>query len=135
MRTLNLLRVAALGLALAGLWPTGLPAGDPAMAVGQDHHNQSITLKVGETLRVELPGTAGTGYTWQIDKFDSRYLDLLSQETGRSSEGLMGGPVTHVWRFKAKRAGQTQLQLDYYRQWEGLLKATKHFRLDLVISN
>ena len=135
MRTLNLLRIAALGSALAGLWTAGLLAGDPAIAVGQDQHNQSITLKVGETLRMELPGTAGTGYSWQIDKFDSRYLDLLPQETSRPTGDLMGGPVTHVWRFKAKRAGQTQLQLDYYRPWEGLIKATKHFRLHLVISN
>jgi predicted secreted protein len=134
VRTTNLIRIAGLWLVFTGLFHPGLLAAENSMAVGKDHNGQAVSLKVGETLRLELPGIGGAGYNWHMDKFDSRYLELLSQETIKSEAGLVGSPVMHVWRFKAKQEGQTQIRLDYYRKWEGMTTASKHFLLYLNIS-
>jgi predicted secreted protein len=129
----KLLRSAAFTLLFA-LLASGLPAAQKGVALGQDHNGQAVALKVGETFRVELPGIGGAGYNWYMKKFDARFLELLSQETIKTEVGLVGSPVMHVWRFKARQAGQTEIRLDYYRKWEGLTTASKHFLLYINIS-
>ena len=135
MRSIILIGIAGLCLVFTGLFHPGLFAGENSLAVGKDHNGQAVTLKVGETLRVELPSIGGAGYNWHMDKFDSQYLELLSQETSKSEAGLVGGPVMHVWRFKAKKEGHTQIRLNYYREWEGMTTTSKRFLLYLQISN
>jgi predicted secreted protein len=129
----NLLRVAGFSLLFA-LLSSGLLAAEKNQALGQGHNGQAVALKVGEIFRVELPGIGGTGYNWYMKKFDSRFLKLLSQETIKTEVGLVGSPVMHVWRFKAKQPGHTEIRLDYYRKWEGLTTASKHFLLYINIS-
>ena len=38
-----------------------------------------------------------------------------------------------VWRFKAEKPGATEIKMAYYRPWEGVGKATEHFRIKLRI--
>jgi predicted secreted protein len=109
-------------------------AGGPDVILGEKHSGQTLTLKVGETVRLELPGRGGTGFSWYLEHLDSGYLDLVSQETARPSPGdLVGAPVVHIWRFRAQKVGQTYLKLAYYRQWEGSNTATRHFLLNINI--
>jgi predicted secreted protein len=129
----KLLRSATFTLLFAML-ASGLPAAEKGMALGQSRSGQAVALKVGEIFRVELPGIGGAGYNWYMKKFDSRFLELLSQETIKTEKGLVGSPVMHVWRFKARQPGHTQIRLDYYRKWEGLTTASKHFLLYINIS-
>ena len=111
-----------------------LVAGDENVTLRQEHNGQTLTLKVGETVRLELPGSGGTGFSWYLEHFDSGYLDLVSQETENASPGnLVGAAVVHIWRFRAQKVGQTNITLAYYRQWEGSKTATKHFLLNISI--
>ena len=102
--------------------------------MGEEQSGQQLTLRVGEIFQVELPGQAGTGYSWYLDNLDSHYLELVSHETRQASpERMAGGPLLYLWRFKAKKEGQTQLKLAYYRMWEGIGTAPKHFLLHITI--
>ena len=38
-----------------------------------------------------------------------------------------------VWRFKAEQPGAGEINLAYFRPWEGVGKAVDHFRLKLHI--
>ena len=38
-----------------------------------------------------------------------------------------------VWRFKAERPGACEINMAYFRPWEGVGKAVDHFRLKLRI--
>jgi predicted secreted protein len=132
--TTNLVIIMLLCSALMVLSPSSTGAGDQGVIVGAEQSGQHLTLRVGEIFQVELPGLGGTGYSWYLDNLDSRFLELVSQETRSAAPPRMaGGPLLHRWRFKAKKEGQTQLKMAYYRVWEGIGTATKHFLLHITI--
>jgi predicted secreted protein len=61
-------------------------------------------------------------------------MELISEETRNVSEkGEIGAPVMHVWCFKAKKVGKTEIKMDYYRQWEGIKKSQDHFFIKIKI--
>ena len=130
----DLVKIMLLLSALVVLSPSNARAGDQGVTVGEEQSGQQLTLRVGEIFQVELPGQAGTGYSWYLDNLDSHYLELVSHETRQASpESMVGGPLLYLWRFKAKKEGQTQLKLAYYRVWEGIGTAPKHFLLHITI--
>jgi predicted secreted protein len=134
VQTTNLVTIMLLCSALMVLSPSRAGAGDQGVTVGEEQSGQHLTLRVGEVFQVELPGLGGTGYSWYLDNLDSRDLELISQETHSASPARMaGGPLLYRWRFKAKKEGQTELKMAYYRVWEGIGTATKHFLLHITI--
>jgi predicted secreted protein len=134
VQTNNLIKIMLIWSALVVLSPSSSGAGDQGVIVGEEQSGQHLTLRVGEIFQVELPGLGGTGYSWYLDNLDSRYLELVSQDTRSASPARMvGGPLLHRWRFKAKKEGQTELKMAYYRVWEGIGTATKHFLLHITI--
>jgi predicted secreted protein len=59
---------------------------------------------------------------------------MLSPENIESAPaGMVGAPSLIVTRFKAKKAGQTAVDLGYYRPWESPATASDHFQFHLVI--
>lgn len=94
---------------------------------------REIQVRPGDAIRVELPGTGGTGYWWYVAKSDERYVELLAEETKSSAERQPGGPLEGVWRFKMREPGRTELVMKYYRVWEGPDKAVDEFSIILNI--
>jgi predicted secreted protein len=121
------------------LSPSPLLAADATITVTKAQAGREITLKVGNILSIELSGQGGTGYSWQVEGDYAPYLKLLDHTTRQLQEdrpgGLVraGGPVMHVWRFRAEQPGAGEINMDYYRPWEGVGKAVDHFRLKLRI--
>ena len=115
------------------LSPSPLRAGDAAITVTKDQGGREIALKVGNILQIELPGTGGTGYSWSVEEAGAPYLKLLDHTTRQLKESLPGGPVMHIWRFKAEKPGACEIKMAYYRPWEGVGKAADHFQLKLHI--
>ena len=122
-------------LLLTGLLlsPSLLLAADAMGTVTKEQGGREIALKVGNILFIELPGKGGTGYLWSVEETFAPYLKLLDQTTRQLKEGLPGGPVMQVWRFKAAQPGACEINMAYYRPWEGVGKAVDHFRLKLRI--
>jgi predicted secreted protein len=126
-------RITWLLLIVSMLATSALVAADAAVTVGKEQGGREIALKVGNVLQIELPGRGGTGYSWSVVATGAPYLKLLSQETRQVKKGLPGGPVMQVWRFKAEQSGAVEVKMSYYRPWEGVGKATEHFRIKLRI--
>ena len=102
--------------------------------VNKDLSGQKIIIQPGVIIQIELPFIGGAGYNWHIDNLNAEYLELISEHTEKiSEEGMVGAPVLGVWRFKAKKAGETEIKMDQYRPWEGIKKATDHFILRVII--
>jgi predicted secreted protein len=123
------------GLLLTGLILSQSPllAADATITVTKDQGGREIALQVGNILVIELPGQGGTGYSWLVEGALAPYLKLMDHTTRQLKEGLPGGPVMQVWRFKAERPGACEIKMAYYRPWEGVGKAVDHFRLKLRI--
>jgi len=109
-------------------------SGGKMIIVQKEQNGKEITASIGDLIQIELSELGSAGYSWQIQDLDSKYLELISQETKRvSEEGKVGAPVLHLWRFKAKKVGQTRIKMDYYRKWEGVEKSAEHFLIKINI--
>jgi predicted secreted protein len=133
MTTIRLARITSVGLTLLILSASMLMAADAAITVTQEQAGRELTLKKGDILQIELPGTGGTGYSWSVEAAGGPYLKLMSQDTKLVGGPRPGSPVMQIWRFKAERPGAAEIKMAYYRPWEGKEKAVEHFHLKLRI--
>jgi len=115
------------------LWPPTHLAAQAEITVTQAQDGREIALKVGDILRIELPGSGGTGYSWFVELPGAPCLRLLDQSTQVLKEGLPGSPVLQGWRFRAEQPGATALKMAYYRPWEGVGQAVEHFGIRIRI--
>ena len=121
------------------LLPSPLRAGDTIITVTKEQGGREIALKVGNILQIELPGQGGTGYSWSVEEAFAPYVKLMDHTTRQPTEDRLGGPVRvggpvmHIWRFKAEKPGACEIKMAYFRPWEGVGKAVDHFVVKLHI--
>jgi predicted secreted protein len=106
---------------------------DRTLILSEADNNKEITIAHGETIQIELEGTGAAGYKWHIDKLDSEYLELLSEETKPVTGGKIGAPVMTYWKIVALKKGSTEILMHYYRPWEGQDKALRHYRVKINV--
>lgn len=95
------------------------------------HLDASTTMAAmnGDTLRVELKMSAGTGYQWRFVGFapptsTPNALEPLFDLTAATGEtvavetGVVGGPVYCVFEFKATAKGSSTLNFALLQLWE-----------------
>jgi predicted secreted protein len=133
MAKIKIPRITWLLLTFLMLSQSPLLAAEATITVTQAQGGREIALKVGNILQIELPGSAGTGYSWVAGETYAPYLKLMDQATRQLKEGRVGGPVMQIWRFKAEKPGVTEISMAYYRPWEGIAQAKNHFRIKLRI--
>ena len=133
MAKIRIPRITWLLLIFLMLSQSTLLAAEATITVTQAQGGREIALKVGNILQIELPGSAGTGYSWVAEDTCAPYLKLMDQATRQLKEGRLGGPVLQIWRFKAEKPGATEISMAYYRPWEGIGQAKNHFRIKLRI--
>lgn len=98
----------------------------------QDNGKEFI-VKPGDIIRIELEEMGATGYSWFVDCLNTEHLEMISKKTKPISEGKLGAPVWGEWLFKAKKKGFAEINMDYYRAWEGKEKAIEHFSIKISI--
>jgi inhibitor of cysteine peptidase len=78
-----------------------------------------VQARVGQPVMFRLPGTAGTGYTWQLASGICPFLPLaFSQQLESSKDGRVGGPSEWVFTFTAEAPGTCAIAFIYHRPWE-----------------
>ena len=111
-----------------------IEGGGNVVILQKEDSGREVEVKSGDVIQIELSGSGGTGYWWYVTRLDSKYAELVSEETKAPSDTkLLGGPTKGIWRFKAKEPGKTDLTLKYYRVWEGPEKAAEQFSVILDI--
>jgi inhibitor of cysteine peptidase len=97
-----------------------------------------ISLLVGDTLRVVLPSTPSTGYSWQPSGDDtagavqvksSQYQDS-QRKAGQPRPGASG---TQTFTLAAKAPGQDHLTLHYVRPWEKNAKPARTYAVNITV--
>lgn len=116
----------------------------PTVIVSEADDGRSLSLRRGQQLQVLLAETAGTGYSWEIERLDRRLLQPEGQTTrpnpglptapGLSpAPGLVGGPLQVSMLFRAVAAGEGELLLRHWRPWEGPASVDRRLRLRLRV--
>ena len=113
---------------------TVLPGSHKHQYVVADESSNGTNLKIqfSQLLLIDLPEQPGTGYGWQVLKFDRGMgkLDKLDDEEVESlrktgtlpahalPKGRFGATEWAVFRLKPRKLGTTEIQLVYVRPWQ-----------------
>ncbi|MGO9579020.1 MAG: protease inhibitor I42 family protein [Desulfobaccales bacterium] len=134
MARIRIRRMTRLLIALFMLSAPAVMASDPTtITVTKEQSGREVALKVGEILKIELPGRGGTGYSWSAEASGAPFLKLVDQATRQVKEGRPGGPVIQVWRFRAEKPGATEIKMAYFRPWEGVGQAKDRFLVKIRV--
>jgi len=133
MTTIMISRITWLLITWLMLFQSTLLAADATITVTKEQGGREIALKVGDILRIELPGRGGTGYSWFAEDTFAPYLKLVDQATQKVGERRLGSPVIQVWRFRAEKRGATEIKMAYYRPLEGVGQAKDRFLIKIRI--
>jgi len=131
MRRLVVLVVVGLGTAV-------LAAGcnRAAVTVGPEQSGTSVTLEVGQQLKVALPSNPSTGYSWQVVSVPSCLESVGESEfESEAEEGVVGAGGTETFTFSGKESGTGSLELEYTRSWETGVEPEDAFAIDVTVSD
>jgi inhibitor of cysteine peptidase len=83
---------------------------------------QEINIDVGQEFVIALGSNDTTGYSWEAS-YDETMLELIggksTYEVEETSEDITGAGGIEYFRFKALKAGETNITLVYEQTWEG----------------
>jgi inhibitor of cysteine peptidase len=83
-----------------------------------DDPGQAVNIGVNQEFIIALGSNPSTGYSWQ-ESHDQTMLELVKWEyEEQAEEGVVGAGGIEYFRFKAVKAGQTEITLVYQRTWE-----------------
>ncbi len=91
----------------------------------------SVAAHLGDTIRVDLPALAGTGYAWsatvQGDAVQPGRID--KREAKRP-----GGPTREIRNYLAAATGTARVTFDYQRPWETSIQPARQVVLSIQIT-
>jgi inhibitor of cysteine peptidase len=79
---------------------------------------QTINIGINQQFVIALGSNPTTGYSWQ-ESHDTTILELVEKiYKEEAKEGVVGAGGVEYFRFKALKAGETEITLVYKKQWE-----------------
>jgi inhibitor of cysteine peptidase len=94
---------------------------------------QTINIDVNREFVIALGSNPTTGYGWQ-ESYDNTILELVEKTYKPGEEarqGMVGAGGVEYFRFKAVKAGQTEITLVYKRPWEEEFLEQKVFIINI----
>jgi inhibitor of cysteine peptidase len=110
-------------------------AGAPAL-VSLTVQDADKTVEIGQddTLIVNLPGNATTGYAWGILSNDISVLQPVGDWDYQTQSSAVGAPGTFIFTFKPVTIGTSVLKLGYKRWWDDTSPSEQTFEVTVNIS-
>ena len=87
------------------------------IVVTQDHNGGTVSAKVGDVIKLELPENPTTGYRWAVGTVDTKILVLERDDYQPGGQGIGSGGV-RLLRFGTRGRGSAGLQCRLERLWE-----------------
>ena len=88
------------------------------IAVGEAQNGSSLTMTVGDELKLELPENPTTGFRWQPAGSDDSILQLRTDDFVPGGGAAIGGGGRRLFLWATLRAGITEVRLELKRPWE-----------------
>ena len=89
-------------------------------------------VHIGDSVRINLPENATTGFRWAIDRYDEQLFEVVATEPHYPKDSIgAGGYVSFT--FRAKKSGSGEIALKNWRHWESDSSVTNRFRVRLRI--
>jgi predicted secreted protein len=95
-------------------------------------NGKTIQAHVGDEINIALDANPTTGYGWSVEKSDGTLL-TLKQSNYAASSSAVGSGGTQTLTFVAKSVGTANLQLKYWRSFEGDKSIVRRFAVTVQI--
>ena len=129
----SLALVTAIGF-LAAIAASAQTKPSRTIEIGEFTQQVHVSLKVGDTLRVVLPSTPSTGYSWHVAASKAILKSTASSNTPGAQKSA-GAPGRQTLVFTAAAPGRDNLVLDYSRPWEKGKPAARQYSIAVTVSN
>jgi predicted secreted protein len=101
-----------------------------ALTVGEADNGREVSVDVGQTLRVSLPCSPSTGYSWRLIGDAGPEFKFVGSGMAKQTSTTLGTPQSQDFVFEAQTGGVKQLRFEYVRPWEsGSAAAAKNYAL------
>ncbi len=98
----------------------------------ESDNGRLVHIHQGESVRINLPENATSGYRWAIDRYDEECIQALTTEPRYPANAIgSGGDVTFI--FQGKKVGEGEIVLKHWRHWEGDSSVTTRFRIQFHV--
>jgi len=102
------------------------------LLITEKDNGRTVNVRLGESVRINLPENAATGYRWAIDRYDEQFIEAIATEPRYTANAIgSGGEVAFI--FKGKKIGTGEIVLKHWRHWEGARSITSRFYLRLNV--
>ncbi|OPY29935.1 MAG: Chagasin family peptidase inhibitor I42 [Methanocella sp. PtaU1.Bin125] len=131
--TVILLAVAFVVIVCAGFTAAyALSGGNGTMqSFNQTDNGKTITVKPGETIKIQLDENPTTGYSWAFNATPG--LTIAQDVYHEPDSDLVGAGGVHEWQIKATGTGNQQVSAVYRRSWEPVTGSEDTFVLNIKI--
>lgn len=102
--------------------------------IGEFTRPVTVSLKLGDTLRIALPATPSTGYSWHVAS-GTAAVKAMSSSNKAATQQQPGAAGTQALVFKAAAPGEGNLVLDYSRPWEKGQPAARQYTVALTVGD
>lgn len=119
------LLVAAL---LSGCGPTF-----QTIELTEQNASSEVDLREGDLIRLSLAGNPTTGYTWEWVDDGSGVLEIQGEPEYTTDSDLVGSGGMFVFKFKAVKTGQAELNLIYHRTFEEGVDPIQKFNATVTV--
>ncbi len=123
-------------LALSFFLAVAQGAEEKGMTVTEKANGTTVKVARGSTLTIQLKGNPTTGFGWSIDQNNKEELSPVGKPSyapDRVQPGIVGSGGKFVFKFKAAKAGTSELKLVYQRAWEKDKPPAKTFTVKVEI--
>jgi inhibitor of cysteine peptidase len=100
------------------------------IAIDKTASGSSVTISVGDQLRVALPETPTAGFRWHVVAGSSLVYEV--KDEGFTPAKALGGAGTHNWTLTALKPGTATFEMSYGRAWESS-PVSRKFTLTLSV--
>lgn len=107
------------------------PTGE--VIIGPEDNGKKVIVNVGDILRLGLPSSPSTGYTWEVGEINEEILLQVGKAEFEPESNVLGAPGKQILRFESVGTGQTSLKLSYHRPWEKGVEPTKTFSIHVTV--
>jgi inhibitor of cysteine peptidase len=92
-------------------------------------------IEVGDKIKAKLCANPTTGYSWDYVLPDESVMKFESHEYMEPDTDLVGASGTDVWIFKAVKAGEVVIKMEYSRPWENGTETERTYTMDVTVLN
>jgi inhibitor of cysteine peptidase len=102
------------------------------LIIVESDNGRTVDVRLGESVRINLPENATTGYRWAIDRYDEEFIEALATEPRYTANAMgSGGEVALI--FQGKKIGAGKIVLKHWRHWEGDSSVINRFHISLNV--